>query len=169
MPHRIRWLALLVSLTFLACAAGCRQGSEATLEADPPRAGTLAAVRERIRRREGLREHRPATLMSGESLLVPIIDLNIRRRYTELEGRLLTNPKWSRIYLGVGEQGICFRLDEKGARLESTANQRWESAGGPAQYIFDKPFLLYLKRKSCDEPYLAIWIETPELLKEIGT
>ncbi len=131
-------------------------------------AGTLAAVRERIRRREGLREHGQTKLMSGESLVVPIIDLNIRRRYTELEGHFLTNPKWSTIFLGVGEQTICFRLDEKGARLESTANQRGDSAGGPAQSIFDKPFLHYLKKKSSEEPYLAIWIETPELLKKIG-
>jgi len=108
--------------------------------------------------------------MHGESLVVPIIDLNVQRRYAELEGRFLTNPKWSKIYLAVAEQGIRFRLDENGARLESTADQRWTSKvrEKPAQYIFDKPFLLYLKRKSSDQPYLAMWIETPELLKEMG-
>jgi hypothetical protein len=133
-------------------------------------AATLAAVRERIQRREGLHEWGPDSLMGEESLVVPIIELNVRREYTELERRLLTNPKWSTTYLAVAEQGIRFRLDEKGARLESDAAELPASAtmAKPSQYIFDKPFLVYLKRKSCDEPYLAIWIETPELLKELG-
>jgi hypothetical protein len=131
---------------------------------------TLAAVRERIKRRDGLHGDGPTGLMDRESLVVPIIDLNVNRKYTELEGRFLTNPKWSTIYLKIAEQGIRFRLDENGARLESTAVEGWTSTSRdkPAQYIFDKPFLLYLKRKSSDQPYLAMWIETPELLKEVG-
>ncbi len=133
-------------------------------------AATLAAVRERIQRRQGLHEWGPDHLMGEESLVVPIIELNVQREYTELERRLLTNPKWSTTYLAVAEQGIRFRLDEKGARLESDAAALPASTTRekPSQYIFDKPFLLYLKRKSCDEPYLAIWVETPELLREIS-
>jgi hypothetical protein len=131
---------------------------------------TVSAVRERIKRRDGLHEYGPTGLMRAESLVVPIIDLNVQRKYTELEGRFLTNPKWSKIQLAIAEQGIRFRLDENGARLESTAYEGWKSEGRmkPAQYIFDKPFLLYLKRKSSDQPYLAIWIETPVLLKKVG-
>ncbi len=131
---------------------------------------TLAAVRERINRRDGVREDNPTKLKREESLVVPIVDLNVNHRYTELEGRFLTNPKWSTIYLAIAEQGIRFRLDENGARLESTALVVTQSLAGqkPAQYIFDKPFLLYLKRKSSDQPYLAMWIETPELLKAVG-
>jgi hypothetical protein len=131
---------------------------------------TLAAVCERIKRRDGLHDYGPTGLTGGESLVVPIIDLNVQRKYAELEGRFLTNPKWSTIFLKIAEQGIRFRLDENGARLESTAYEGWTSTDRvkPAQYIFDKPFLLYLKRKSSDQPYLAIWIETPELLKEVG-
>jgi hypothetical protein len=85
-----------------------------------------------------------------------------------LESRFLTNPKWSKIFLAVAEQGIRFRLDENGARLESTAYVGWKCTARvkPAQYVFDKPFLLCLKRKSCDQPYLAFWIETPELMME---
>ena len=131
---------------------------------------TLVAVRERIKRRDGLREESSTGLMGGESLVVPVIDLNVHRKYSELEGRFLTNPKWSKIYLAIAEQGIRFRLDENGARLESTADEEWKSdeKQKPGQYIFDKPFLLYPKRKSSDQPYLAMWIETPELLNEVG-
>ncbi len=131
---------------------------------------TLASVCERIKRRDGLQEDSPTKLKREESLVVPIVDLNVQRKYTELEGRPLTNPKWSKIYLAIAEQGIRFRLDEDGARLESTALVVTQSLAGekPAQYIFDKPFLLYLKRKSRDQPYLSMWIETPEVLKEVG-
>jgi hypothetical protein len=131
---------------------------------------TLALVRERIKRRDGLHDYSPTCLTLRESLVVPVVDLNVQRKYSELEGRFLTNPKWSKIYLATAEQGIRFRLDENGARLESTAVLVTESLARqrPAQYIFDKPFLLYLKRKSSDQPYLAMWIETPELLKEVG-
>jgi hypothetical protein len=130
---------------------------------------TLAAVRERITRRAGLHDYDMAELAPGASLVIPVIDLNVQRKYTELEERSLTNPKWSKIVLAVAEQGIRFRLDESGARLESTGYMMWKCAKSkqPPQYIFDKPFLLYLHRKFCDEPYLAIWIETPELLQKI--
>ncbi|MGD0516808.1 MAG: hypothetical protein ABSA26_04665 [Thermoguttaceae bacterium] len=129
---------------------------------------TLAAVRKLIERRMG--EDGPTGLSPGDSLVVPLIDLNVLRKYTELEGRSPTNPKLSKIYLAIAEQTIRFRLDEKGARLESNAYEGWKSAAGrekPAQYIFDKPFLIYLKRTSSDYPYLAIWIETPELLQSV--
>lgn len=131
---------------------------------------TIAAVRERIKRRDGLVEDDPAVLLAGESLAIPIIDVNVWRRYSELEGRSLSNPKWSKVIFAVAEQGIRFRLDENGARLESKAHtvMTSEAREKPAQYIFDKPFLLMLKRRASDQPYLAVWVETPELLKEVG-
>lgn len=132
-------------------------------------AATINAVRERIKRRDGLHDVFDSMFLSGESLMIPIIDTNIRRRYSELEGRSLTNPRWSDIILAVAMQGIRFRLDENGARLESTSlvEVASTSRSQPAQYIFDKPFLVMLKRKSSDQPYLAVWVETSELLKEI--
>jgi hypothetical protein len=130
-------------------------------------AATVTAVRKRIKRRDGLHDDEDSKLLYGESLVVPIIDANIWRKYTELEGHSLTNPHWSKVIVAIAEQGIRFRLDENGAKLESKSMVTMTSSGRekPAQYIFDRPFLLMLKRKSCDQPYLAIWVETPELLK----
>ncbi len=31
-------------------------------------------------------------------------------------------------------------------------------------YIFDRPFLLYLKKRAGGRPYFAMWIDDPELL-----
>jgi hypothetical protein len=133
-------------------------------------AATLTAVRERIKRRDGLHDAFDSMFMARESLVIPIIDTNILRRYSELEGRSLTNRQWSNIILAVAMQGIRFRLDENGAKLESTSlvEATSTSRSQPAQYIFDKPFLVMLKRKSSDQPYLAVWVETSELLKEMG-
>jgi hypothetical protein len=132
-------------------------------------AATLAAVRERIKLRRGLDDEAPAQLLTGESLVVPIIDVNVWRTYSELEGRSLTNPKWSKVTLAVAQQGIQFRLDENGAILKSKAHATWTSTRRvePFSYIFDKPFLLMMKRKSKDQPYFVVWVETPELLVEL--
>ena len=36
----------------------------------------------------------------------------------------------------------------------------------PRQFIFDGPFLIYLKQQSSDVPYFAMWIETAEVLEK---
>jgi hypothetical protein len=33
--------------------------------------------------------------------------------------------------------------------------------------VLDKPFLLYLKEKDADEPYIVIWIANAELMEPI--
>jgi hypothetical protein len=83
---------------------------------------TLAAVRKMIEPRAS--EDGSAGLSAGDSLVVPLIDLNVLRNYTELEGRSPTNSTLSKIYLAIAEQAIRFRLDENGARLESSAYER---------------------------------------------
>jgi hypothetical protein len=131
---------------------------------------TLAAVAERIKRHDGLDRGDPTELLSLESLIIPIIDLDIWRSYSELQKRSITDSRGSKIVLAVAEQGIRFRLDEKGARLESSAHTVLTSTAReqPAKYILNKPFLVMLKRRSCDQPYFACWVETPELLKVVG-
>ena len=34
----------------------------------------------------------------------------------------------------------------------------------PVEYIFDKPFLVMLKREGREMPYFAMWVENTELL-----
>ena len=63
-------------------------------------------------------------------------------------------------------QSIRFRLDERGAVLKSEA----ASAGGDGyrQMVFNKPFLILLKRRDAGKPYFALWVGDPELLVRVS-
>jgi hypothetical protein len=64
-------------------------------------------------------------------------------------------------------QTIRFRLDERGAMLKSEAAMATKSQSStqmPRAYIFDAPFLILLERRSSARPYLAVWVDNPELL-----
>ncbi|MGO8749787.1 MAG: hypothetical protein ACLQNE_27910 [Thermoguttaceae bacterium] len=133
-------------------------------------AATLAAVQERVSKAADRRE--PRNLLIRESLVIPILNLNVVRRYAELEGPGLKNnvQGLGAVFLSVAEQGIRFRLDDKGARLESTARIEFKSRmpQRPREYVFDKPFLIYLQRTNAERPYLVMWVETPELMERVG-
>ena len=126
---------------------------------------TVEHVRQRIARSK--LKGSSASLHEQESLIVPIVALNVERAYSELTGKDLLNRGWAGYYVTEARQGIHFRLDERGARVESDAT--WAvgaESEKPRQFIFDKPFLLYLKQTNSNAPYLAVWIETAELLEK---
>jgi hypothetical protein len=60
-------------------------------------------------------------------------------------------------------------MDEEGIRLRSESHL---ALGCAAHYepkprymmIFDKPFLIMLKRVNANVPYFALWVDNPELL-----
>lgn len=110
---------------------------------------------------------RYAGLLPMESAEFPIVDLNLRRNYTELLDRHVRspNPKLDGQPWVLARQDIRFRLDEKGGMLESEA-MGGLFGGGPRSFTFDRPFLLMLLRKGSSAPYLAVWIGNTELLVE---
>jgi hypothetical protein len=68
-------------------------------------------------------------------------------------------------------QDTRFKLDEKGAVLKSRAFFMAMKAEAPApgnakprMFIFDKPFLIYMKQKIGKYPYFVLWINNPELM-----
>jgi hypothetical protein len=128
---------------------------------------TVDAVEKRITESE-LTEYQ-RELHVHESAIVPVIEIGVERHYDELIGAKLLNPDWETWFITQARQDILFRLDEHGARLESTAELAvGADADEPRQMIFDRPFLLMLREKDAgkaQEPYLAVWIENTEVLK----
>jgi hypothetical protein len=105
-----------------------------------------------------------ASLGNDEVLEVPAVNFDLTRAYGEINGRAIENTLLASLDLAL--QRIRFDLDEKGARLESEASFVVLSRGRspPRSFRCDGPFLVLLMRRSAQRPYLACWIEHPELL-----
>jgi hypothetical protein len=130
------------------------------------------------RRLQSPHKHRVAeTLRPLELLQVPILDLNIDHRFTELENQVVTNiPGESASTITVARETIKFRLDEVGADLLSQVEivrvlGDFGGDGGaafdpekPRHFVFDRPFLLALREKSASQPYLLCWVAHPDIM-----
>ncbi len=89
-------------------------------------------------------------LQDGERMMVPIVSFGVLKDY----------------FGGTASQMIKFRLDESGARLRAHVTVlALGEEGKPRQFVFNKPFLLYLVQRNSDHPYLAMWIANEEFLE----
>jgi hypothetical protein len=107
-------------------------------------------------------------LNEGESLVAPILDFDLLTEYNELCGKpIVTSGPLGGLPVAVAAQSIRFRLDERGAVLKSVAMVGAKAAGpppSPRKLIFDRPFLILLERRGAAHPYLALWVDNPEVL-----
>jgi len=103
----------------------------------------------------------------GEPLHIPAVELDKYHSFDELKGKHIENKgKLYGYYISDALQWVKFRLNEKGALLKSEAIERIAGVPNPSKraFIFDKPFLIYLKQKNAQYPYLAMWVENPDTL-----
>ncbi len=127
-------------------------------------AATIAKVESRIKNTPA----EPA-LKEDESLQIPKIDFLIDHNYEELEGKSFLNKGWKNWQISKAKQWIKFQLNETGATVKSEAKIIMYGCPPPGakdqlrSFIFDQPFLVYLK-ESGKKPYLAVWINNTELL-----
>ncbi len=126
-------------------------------------------VRETLRSKpEKLAQY--ACMLPMESLKVPIVDLSLCRKYTELHGRkvIAANSNLNGMPIVLAKQAIQLRLDEKGGSLKSEAVGAFWGAGA-RNFDFDRPFLLMLLKRGASRPYFAAWIGNTELLEKHPT
>jgi hypothetical protein len=64
-------------------------------------------------------------------------------------------------------QIISFRLDRSGVILESEAIFAAFEAM-PREFILNKPFLIYLKKRDTEQPFFVMWVDNAELLIPFG-
>jgi hypothetical protein len=101
-------------------------------------------------------------LISNDVLLVPDMVWRITHHFAELEGQEFANPELKGQRIDIAQQEIDFRLDRSGAELKSEAKVYRMPI--PTHYVFDRPFLLYMKKRGADMPYFVMWVENAELL-----
>ena len=107
-----------------------------------------------------------------DELAVPKLNVDLLSKYPELTGLVLTpspTAKVGKLITALVEQKIRFQLNENGAVLKSEAVIMMPTgvAMPPAnrhEMIFDKPFLILMKRAEAKQPYFALWVGNASLL-----
>lgn len=101
----------------------------------------------------------------NDVLLVPDLFWHIAHHFAELEGRAFTNPTLKGQRMDVAQQDILFRLDRSGAELKSEAKTYMKPI--PTYYVFDRPFLIYIRKRGEPQPYFVMWVDNAELLRKV--
>jgi hypothetical protein len=102
-------------------------------------------------------------LDSVDVLEVPEMFWEIDHRFDELIYKIVANTKPPMPILEA-KQTIKFKLDRYGAVLESEATVF--VAAIPRCFVFNRPFLVYMKKRDCDQPFFVMWIDNAELLNK---
>ena len=100
----------------------------------------------------------------NDVLLVPNILWRITHHLKELEGKYLANKGFEDLYIRLALQMIQFRLDRSGAELKSEAKVYVSPM--PNNFVFDRPFLIYMKKRGAVRPFFVMWIDNAELLSK---
>ena len=132
-----------------------------------PGASLGATAAETLRR---MKLSLPEAAGPGDALSIPKLNFDLRKDFRELEGLTLQPGPSTKIHLPLSltkvEQLVRFQLNEKGAILKSEAVivARALAMMSRHQMIFDRPFLLMMKQKNFNAPYLELWIANTTLL-----
>lgn len=107
------------------------------------------------------------SFMDKDMFAVPVIQFNIETHYKDLEGqRFVTGDKKNHI-VGEAYQRTGFILNEAGAVAESETFATVDSITAepvPKKMIFNKPFLVIIKRADQPNPYFVMRVANTELL-----
>jgi hypothetical protein len=113
---------------------------------------TLAGTVEYVESQKPDELFRKGEFGPNDSLLIPNLFWKIDHSFHELEGDKIQKA----------EETIEFRLNRSGAELKAHSNIA--VSAGPLDFVFDKPFLIYMKKRGAERPYFAAWIGNEELL-----
>ena len=145
------------------------KGTLASTLAEVERLGRSSAQADRSKRDE---EQRTA-LNYDDTLIVPEMHWKVSHEFRELFGpgkHLKIGDDSLRII--AAEQMVRFRLDSRGAGIESSAKMAAVKAAlpvHPRHFHFDHPFLLYLKKRGAERPFFVMWVENAELMSGTGS
>jgi len=136
----------------------------AVVEPEGSLAQTLDYVRAKIAdSRLQKRYKHMSVLDSVDALMVPEMFWEIDHPFDELIGKIVANANPA-MPIVEARQAIKFRLDRYGAMLESEA--MIFAAAMPRDFIFNRPFLVYMKRRDSERPFFVMWVDNAELLNK---
>lgn len=104
----------------------------------------------------------PLTMDLHDELKIPKVYLDVKEDFFDKQFR-------KKFQVKEAVQLIRFSLDERGATLQSESRIQVLCIGESKHLHFNRPFLIYLKEKSSDVPYFAMWIDSDEFFKPNDT
>jgi hypothetical protein len=144
----------------------CRNSSpnQLILACIPPKESLLETLQEVQKKILGYEPGFHSDFGVRDVLLIPNFHWEIQHRFNELEGedKAFLTPGFEGYYFTWVKQGIRFKLDRSGAELASEFKAYCKPMA--SFYIFDRPFLLYMKKRGSDRPFFVMWIDNAELL-----
>jgi hypothetical protein len=134
----------------------------AVVEPKASLAQTLDYVSSRINDfRQEINYERTSSLEDMDVLIVPEMFWEIEHDFNELLDKIVANANPAMPII-TAKQRIKFKLDRCGAMLESEAIIA--AAAIPRYFIFNRPFLIYIKKRECEQPFFVMWVDNAELL-----
>jgi serine protease inhibitor len=127
---------------------------------------------DRFNQEKHLKRKKAIHFNEDDKVEIPLIEFNLAKTFDEISGSNFTSDQRSFIITELFQRN-AFVLNENGAEVESEVEfvvvESAEEIGEPKpkMMIFDKPFVVFLKRKDAENPYFGIYIANNELLKQI--
>jgi len=140
-----------------------RSDGDQVILAKVPAGATLAATVNDVLER--MAKATPTPAESNDTLQIPRFDFDLTCDYDALLDRdlVVKNPAVAKnTRFLVAMQNTRFRMDEGGVILRSESELTTPAAD--RMLVFDKPFLILLKRAEASVPYFALWVGSAELL-----
>jgi hypothetical protein len=109
-------------------------------------------------------KEQPFRFGHGDILLVPNMHWRIEHHVKEIEGadKLLVNPSMRGTWIDQAIQVMEFKLDRQGAEVSSESKAITHKGG--LDFMFNRPFLLYMKKRGAKHPFFVMWVDNAELL-----
>ena len=160
--HSNNWHALEVS---------CKKADDKVVFYLPPEALAFVDACEVVRKlRKGFVS---GGLHEGDLLCVPYVALDVKE---DLAGRLSSGRWYGKAgdpwRIGRAEQVTRFELHEKGARVRVETSVDMIPFGPaprppqPRNFIYDRPFFVFLWRDGAEWPYFGVWVGDTSALRE---
>ena len=161
-------------LEFIVDLSKNSTNNQIVLASVPPKATlaeTLAYVETRIEKHDAVEDDEE--FKHEGSLIVPKMSWYLDHQFSELTGmdKRLGNAGFAEHYLSSAMQSIDFQLDHAGAEIISkavvdAAKPDKKADHPPPKLVFDRPLLLYLKKRGAARPFFVMWVDNAELLSK---
>ncbi|KNY26193.1 hypothetical protein [Pseudobacteroides cellulosolvens] len=130
----------------------------AKVEPDATLHNTYEKVADRIK------NSKPSNIGFTDSLRIPEVNVKVCDDFEELHDAI-NNQSLAGFNITKAYQDVTFSLNKRGASLASEAVILATSAIVKTKQLdFDKQFLICLKEKEAENPYLVIWVDNSDIL-----